>query len=403
MNTHRFLLLSGIIFIQALFLFTGCSVEEPQSEETAAASADTSSGDTSSGDPGDNTISLSNLIISELETSLKLSTSSRINGSTDLAVQQRFFSTSLTSAQIQSIIQAAKQAVTDSKTDNSTELVVLLPHIIKGSQSKLSSIGLTSSTETIKVINVIVNSLVKSLNGRNEYLPSSSAETGETATETVLKKITATSVANLDEAGLSSTDVVAATSELLGTIVGSLGLGGISNSELGGALDKITVGAVDSLDQISGFDVTSLGDAIYNITGGVTTALGDITVAGFSSDNLPSMLEKVIFGATSALGKISMSGYTSDNLSSMVEKVTAGATGALGKIEMTGYDASDLTDMIEKVTAGATGALGEIEMDGYDSNDLSGMVEKITSGATGSLSKIAVSYTHLTLPTNREV
>ena len=150
MNTHRFLLLSGIIFIQALFLFTGCSVEEPQSEETAAASADTSSGDTSSGDPGDNTISLSNLIINELETTLKTSTSSRINGSTDQAVQQRVFSTSLTSAQIQSIIQAAKQAVTDSKTDNSTELVVLLPHIIKGSQSKLSSIGLTSSTETIK-------------------------------------------------------------------------------------------------------------------------------------------------------------------------------------------------------------------------------------------------------------
>ena len=112
MNTHRFLLLSGIIFIQALFLFTGCSVEEPQSEETAAASADTSSGDTSSGGPGDNTISLSNLIISELETSLKASTSSRINGSTDLAVQQRVFSTSLHSAQIQSIIQAAKQAVT---------------------------------------------------------------------------------------------------------------------------------------------------------------------------------------------------------------------------------------------------------------------------------------------------
>ena len=56
MNTHRLCLLSGIFLIQTLFLFTGCSVEEPQSEEMAASSADTSSGDTSSGDPGDNTI-----------------------------------------------------------------------------------------------------------------------------------------------------------------------------------------------------------------------------------------------------------------------------------------------------------------------------------------------------------
>ena len=50
MNTHRFLLLSGIIFIQALFLFTGCSVEEPQSEETAASSSNSTSSDNSTSD-----------------------------------------------------------------------------------------------------------------------------------------------------------------------------------------------------------------------------------------------------------------------------------------------------------------------------------------------------------------
>ena len=37
------------------------------------------------------------------------------------------------------------------------------------------------------------------------------------------------------------------------------------------------------------------------ITGGVTSALGDISVEGFSSDNLTSMVENVVFGATSAL------------------------------------------------------------------------------------------------------
>jgi len=55
-------------------------------------------------------------------------------------------------------------------------------------------------------------------------------------------------------------------SQLVETVLDSLGSGGLISSELGGALDKITAGAVESLDQITGFSVSSLGDAIDNIT-----------------------------------------------------------------------------------------------------------------------------------------
>ena len=121
----------------------------------------------------------------------------------------------------------------------------------------------------------------------------------------MLKGITAASVANLDEAGLSSTDIGTASSELVGTVVGSLGSSGITASEIGGALDRITAGAVDSLDKISGFDVTFLGDAIDNITGGATAALGDISVTGFSSlkkqgQKLPDCLEDALGGSDPA-------------------------------------------------------------------------------------------------------
>ena len=195
--------------------------------------------------------------------------------------------------------------------------------------------------------------MVKSVNGRSQYLPSSSAESGATATETIFKKITSTSVSNLDEAGLSSSDIGKASSELVSTvrITRFRWYFFIRNRR---CTDKITAGAVDSLDQISGFDVSSLGPAIDNITGGATAALGDIEVDGFSADNLTEMVEKVTAGATSALGEISISGYSADNLSQMVEKVTAGATGALGKIKMPGYDSTKLTFMVEKVTTGAT-------------------------------------------------
>ena len=112
-------------------------------------------------------------------------------------------------------LDAATAAVSASSLDSSEDLIQIMPKIIEGSQGKLATVGLSNSSETIKVINVIGNSLVKSINGRSSNLPSASAESGSTATETVLKKITSTSVANLDEAGLSSTDIGTASSELV--------------------------------------------------------------------------------------------------------------------------------------------------------------------------------------------
>ena len=333
---------------------------------------------------------LSDSVTSELESNLT-STSSASNSRSAGRSASRVVNTSLSSSQITLIVESARQAVNEAGLNSSADLIELMPKIIEGAQAKLASIGLADSAEKIKVIKVIVNSLVKSLEGRSRYLPGSSAETGATATETVLKKITGTAVANLDEAGLSPTDVGTASGEVVGTMVSSLGAGGVSASELGGAIDRITAGAVGSLDQIPGFDTTSVGEAIGDITGGATAALGEISVAGFSSDNLSTMVEKVTAGATSALGDISKTGYSADHLSTMVEKVTAGAVGALGRISMSGYDADKLAHMMERVTAGATGALGRIRMTGYDASRLPGMMERVTAGATAALGEIEMS------------
>ena len=136
--------------------------------------------------------------------------------------------------------EAARKAVNDSNLGESENLILLMPKIIEGAQSKLASIGLTDSDEAIKVINVIVNSMVKSVNGRNQYLPDNSVDSGLTANETIFKKITTGSVSNLDEAGLSSSDIGKASSELVGTVVSSLGSGGISSSELGALSSKLS-------------------------------------------------------------------------------------------------------------------------------------------------------------------
>jgi len=388
-DTFSFLFSFSVLLL-SLILFQGC--QSSDSSETSSTSSTTSDNTTSTDNTTESetsTATLASTVISELSANLSSTSSSRQTRVSSRSTSKTL-SNSLTSSQITLVIDAATAAVATASLDSSEDLIQLMPKIIEGSQAKLATVGLSNSAETIKVINVIGNSLIKSINGRSTNLPSTSAESDSTATETVLSKITSTAVANLDEAGLSSADIGNASSELVGTVVGSLGSGGLTSSELAGALDKITAGAVGSLDEITGFSVSSLGDAIDNITSGATSALGDIEVTGYSSDNLTTMVEKVTAGATSALGNITMTGYSSDNLSSMVEKVTSGATSALGNISMTGYDSTKLTSMVEKVTSGATGALGKISMSGYEAADLTGMMEKVTAGATGALGRISM-------------
>jgi hypothetical protein len=374
-----------ILLVSITFLFSSCSSSEDE-EYTSTASSGS----------GTSTTILSSSVIAELKANLSSSSTSRSLDDTMGRLTRvssrntsKTLTNSLTVAHISSITTAAAAKVTAASLDSSEDLIALMPTIVEGAQSKISDLGI-SSVESIKVINVIVNSLVKSLDGKSTYIPSTSAETGLTANETVLKLITAKSVSQIDEAGLGASDVGSASSEIVETVIGSLGSSGIGSTELTGVVDQISGGAVEALDQITGFSVSSLGDAIDNITSGATAGLGDITLTGYSVSDLDEMVGSVTSGATAALGKISMTGYSSDNLSSMIKHVTAGATGGLGRISMTDYNTSHLPAMLRNITGGATGSLGRITMTGYSSDNLNTMVEKVTAGATGALGRISM-------------
>ncbi|MEO2242605.1 MAG: hypothetical protein ABGX49_02955, partial [Candidatus Poseidoniia archaeon] len=219
----------------------------------------------------------------------------------------------LTTAQISAVAAAATTAVQNAGMTDSADLIELLPKIIEGAQGSLSDMGLSSS-ETIKVIQVVVFSMTKSLSGRDAYLPSGSSASGSSPLETALSKVAETSISQLDEAGLGTSDIATASSALVGTLVGSLDDGGLQVSELSGAVEKITSGATGALGNVSGITVDDLAGVVEGITSGATGALDDISISGYDSSKLSTLVEKVTSGATSALGNIEMTGYSSDNL-----------------------------------------------------------------------------------------
>ena len=188
-----------VLVVSIATLISACASSEEEKEEFS----------TSSSSGGSSSSSLADTIISELSSNLSSSSSSRSPGR-HIRVSYRHtsktLSNSLTSAQISTITTAAKTTVTAASLDSSEDLIALMPTIVEGAQKKIADLSI-SSAESIKVINVIDNSMCKSLDGKSQYLPSASAETGLTANETVLKLITSKSVELIDEAGLGASNV----------------------------------------------------------------------------------------------------------------------------------------------------------------------------------------------------
>ena len=159
--------------------------------------------------------SLSGSVVSELESNLSSNSSSRQAAGRSLSERSAALSTiTLTTAQISVVAAAATTAVQNAGMTGSADLIELLPKIVEGAQGSLSDMGLSSS-ETIKVIQVIVFSMTKSLSGCDAYLPSGSSASGSTALETALSKVAETSISQLDEAGLGTSDIATASSALV--------------------------------------------------------------------------------------------------------------------------------------------------------------------------------------------
>ena len=83
---------------------------------------------------------LSSSVISELETNLSNTSSSR-NSRVSSRSSSKALSNSLNSSQINQIIAAAEKAVSDAGFNKSEDLIQLMPKIIEGTQTKLSSVG----------------------------------------------------------------------------------------------------------------------------------------------------------------------------------------------------------------------------------------------------------------------
>lgn len=257
--------------------------------------------------------SLSSSVLSDLKADLSGASASSISSKifSALDIQNRdgeinVLAIILSDEQISQIIQGATNALQRESTQNSVDLVNILPVIAKGATAVLDEIGVTEASDRIQILRVIGQSLVESLNGRQTYLPFGSANNGSTAFNTAINKLANAFVSNLGSAGISAADANSAINGIVQSIIATLDSSGISEPELTSGIQSIVSGSTTGLGnlQISGFDPSSIPDAVQAIAAGATSALNDINMNGFNSSDIAGIITQISSGITKSLAQI---------------------------------------------------------------------------------------------------
>ena len=126
-------------------------------------------------DPGSGTASLSSQVIEELKKSL----SSLLSFRSSRDSNSRSSSFKLNSDDIDHLLAGAEKAIIESNLTDSEDLTLVLQKIAEGAQTSI--IGITpiadKDNRTMSLIGVIGGSMIKSINGRTQYLNATSAKT----------------------------------------------------------------------------------------------------------------------------------------------------------------------------------------------------------------------------------
>ena len=232
MYKYLFLLISVLPLLHSCYEIGGKDHLAKNSTPTIQSDPDP---DPDPDDPDPVSVSLASQIIEELKSSL----SSFVSLSSARDSNRKTERITLSFQDLDLLIAGAEKSISENNLENSENLILILPKVAEGAQISIK--GMTpiadGDNRTMSLVGTIGASMIKSINGRSQYLTVVSAKTSSSPLETALSGVTQASISNLDEAGLPTTLVALASRSVVGSLVGSLDDGGLSKNEIGGAFD----------------------------------------------------------------------------------------------------------------------------------------------------------------------
>lgn len=374
----------GTFVALVLFVLSGCnigalfnpSLEPPPSVDAGGdGSTDDQPSDGSSDGSSDGGAVTGRTLVAELEHTL-----------TD--------ESTLTPGEVDKIVAAAEAEVPDLE---SPDISTVLPLLIGGAQKGIGSIGRLDDEERLALVRLVNRQAARSIRGRHELVAAGASgarglDPNAPALENLLAKIARASVANINRTGVSASRVSEAAGAATGSLVSSLGEGGLRKEHLNKAIQEIARGAVQGLTA-SGLDPgEAIETAVRRICEGATEGVASLSVDGVEDRDLPSLVEVVTSGATSGAEALAVD---RDGFTSLVTKVTEGAASGVERVTAargTTLQAVDVEKMVAGISAGATRAVKSVSLvDTTDVAQTKGVITAITESTSRAVSTMSFS------------
>lgn len=296
---------------------------------------------------------------SDFETAASLLTNRFIDN-----LEEDLLAAGYSQSQVNIITAAALLQIYKDQADQTTDLSILTPSIIKGAQLSLTEteVDLTTSDERLAAIEIIVASITSSLNGNissytagiqsNQPLKNISAGPDYSATASysnVLQQIVQTSIQYLDDAGIDSTEIIAAVKTVVRKVAANLSNAGVQSSEMATVAKSISTAAAGALAD-AGISGSDMSDAIKAVTSGALIGLKE---DGCDNETIAAMSDDVTEGTILGLKD---AGVSDSDIDSTIEIVKTAINEGLAEAGLTTDEIDAIqTDIEEAAISGRDG------------------------------------------------
>ncbi|MBI9102055.1 MAG: tetratricopeptide repeat protein [Spirochaetales bacterium] len=283
---------------------------------------------------------------------------------------------------------------------DTTDVELVMDKIIDGAITAIGDIGELSAEERLAVIDVILTSIMESLDEhKSDVLESSRAiDSFAISMEQILRQISAAAIRNLSNAGLESSELADGAKSTMTTLITALDNGGVQASEVPSVIQVITRAAVENIVENTGASEGSvIRSATKSITEGAVSAIDNIEVEGFNAEQVPEVIGGITAGATQAIEQIAddisigtSAAETVTAIKELTSDITSSALSGADSLEM--INSGNIAEVVEKVTKSAINAVSEIRITGIETKtnnaDTRAIIGQITESTSNSAGKM---------------
>ena len=254
---------------------------------------------------------------------------------------------------------------------------------VEGAVASVGTMGFSDDAAKIDAVNAIVTAYVAALEGQLEIIASSggsarSISAKATVVSGFLARISRAAVKSIQLAGVSAENQPEATGRAIGSIVESLGTGGLTREYINPTVGAIAKSAVDTLVDAGMTSTEAQILAIQRISSSAVQAATNTGVAGVQSADVGDLVSSISKGTSS--GAATLAGGDQTAAQALVQAASTGAvSGISNALAAQTIQSDSVAILVGKSTEGASAGVSASTTNAATAASLVGVVTQAVS------------------------